>query len=84
MSKIIFELPVGSDCEVCHRCTISCLANNRIFYKIANNNNIVDEIKYISDGVDEYDEFSGSVSLYGDHVLVGSQYDDDLDKDYVL
>ena len=39
---------------------------------------VLDEIKYIPEDVSEYDEFSGSVSLYNNHVLVGSQFDDDL------
>ena len=34
-------------------------------------------IKYISDDASQYDEFGGAVSLYGNMILVGSQYSDD-------
>ena len=43
-----------------------------------NDDQIIEEIKYIGDDVNTYDEFSGSLSLYNNHLLVGSQYDDDL------
>jgi len=39
---------------------------------------VLNEIKYIPEDVSEYDEFSGSISLYNSNVLVGSQFDDDL------
>ena len=39
---------------------------------------IIEEIKYIGDDVNTYDEFSGSLSLYENYLLVGSQFDDDL------
>ena len=40
-------------------------------------NSQFDEIKYIPDDGSQYDEFGGSISLYGNKILVGSQYSDD-------
>ncbi len=41
-------------------------------------NHIINSIKHTPNDVTEYDEFSGSVSIYGDNILVGAQFDDDL------
>ena len=39
---------------------------------------LLDEIKYTPEDISDFDEFSGSVSLSGNNLLVGAQYDDDL------
>ena len=39
---------------------------------------ILNELKYVPEDVSDYDEFSGSVSLYKNNILGGSQFDDDL------
>ena len=39
---------------------------------------MLEEIKYTPEDISDFDEFSGSVSLYGSNLLVGAQYDDDL------
>ena len=38
----------------------------------------LNELKYIPEDASEYDEFSGSISLYNNNILVGAQFDDDL------
>ena len=40
-------------------------------------NSYFDEIKYLPDDGSQYDEFGGAISLYGNTILVGSQYSDD-------
>jgi hypothetical protein len=39
---------------------------------------ILNEFKYTPEDISDFDEFSGSVSLFENSLLVGSQYDDDL------
>jgi len=40
--------------------------------------NIINSVKHTPNDVTEYDEFSGSVSIYANNILVGAQFDDDL------
>ena len=46
-------------------------------YKLGESS-VLNQVKYTPEDVSEYDEFSGSISLYGNQLLVGSQFDDDL------